>query len=384
MQFSSDFETGNGRLVGIEDSEVHFVVEGKRDSLMLWWHFEVGGVCGRSVTFVLDNAANVLGGLGSLRQVLPVVSFGGKDWYRLPPGEIDEAAGTWRFTVRFPREVEAARLAFCYPYGYTEAVRVAEGWGSIPGTLGLKPWDLRVDTLCTSPGGRAVPVLILGNDRAKGRQMVVACARQHSGETPGSFVLEGFVEAFLAPGVCGKWLREKGLLVVVPMMDVDGAYDGSFGKNQAPVDMNRDWAGESRWPQVRALRGLIRELSSRHDYRLFIDFHAPCAHQPNFVCFAPEETLPQQAALMQHRFAELLEAHQCSWFDFCAADSHVCFAGEEVKGASAVAQAREHGCASVGIETTYHTTREGRVGSPLRYRQHGQAVASAAVALLED
>ncbi len=372
IQFSSDFETGNGRFLALDGDRLHFGAESKREAWILWWHFRLDGVAARELTFVLDNAAEVMGGLSSLARVSPLVNLGTKDWHRLPPGQVDENAGNWSFTFRFPREADYARLAFCYPYGYSDALRVARGWAKLGACL---------TSLGPSPAGRDVPALLFGDADASGREMIVATARHHAGETPGSFTLEGFVEAFLAPGDCGRWLREHGLLLVVPAMDVDSVAEGGFGKWQPPVDLNRDWAGESRWPQVRAARALIADLAQRHRYRLFLDFHAPCAHEGNFLCLAADEALPEPARGGQRRFQELLAEHQSAWFDFHPEDSYVCVHEE---GVSVIAQAREHGCALASLETTYHLTRDGRVASPLRYRQHGQAVAAAAMAFLRE
>ncbi|MGD9519186.1 MAG: M14-type cytosolic carboxypeptidase [Armatimonadota bacterium] len=372
LDFTSDFETGNGELVDASGDELHFRAESKRGAWILWWHFELRDVAARKLTIVLDNAGEVMGKLTSLSRVHPVVNLGGKDWHRLAPGTVDELAGTWRFAAHFPRDRDVARVAFCYPYGYSEALRQARGWAKAGAEL---------RSLCESPGGREVPMLVFGDAQAQGRELVVAVARQHAGETPGSFVLEGFVEAFVASGECGRWLREQGVLVVVPVMDVDSVAEGGFGKWQPPVDFNRDWAGDSRWPQIRALRGVIEELAARHRYRLFLDFHAPCAHEPNFLALHPDEVLPPGPRAGQKLFGELLATHQSHWFDFHPEDSYIC-ASED--GVSAIAQAREHGCTAVVIETTYHLTRNGRIASPLRYRQHGQAVAIAAVAFVRE
>ncbi|MBC7289430.1 MAG: hypothetical protein H5T86_15585, partial [Armatimonadetes bacterium] len=253
------------------------------------------------------------------------------------------------------------------------AMRVARGWASIAGA--------RLDVLTKSPGGRDVPVLFFGQPDASGREMIVAVARQHAGETPGSFTLEGFVEEFIAGGECGRWLRERGLLVVLPVMDPDGAAEGSYGKNQMPVDINRDWAGQSHWPQVAAARQLIADLAARHRYMFFIDFHAPCAHNFVYAYLAPDGKLPAELARWQERFVELLAERPCRWFDFYPQD---CQKGEGQDGVSAIAQPLEHGCASITMETTYNKTRDGRIGSPLRYRQHGQATAVATVRLINE
>jgi hypothetical protein len=408
VELYADFETGNGELVAVDGDCLRFRALSKRGARIMWWHIELRGIAGRELMMVLDNAAEVLGGLESCRAVMPVVSYepgraarlrrvcepgheglrqGGrglmrgagvqhcanaKAWHRLPRGEIDEATGTWRFRCAFPKEADTVRLAFCYPYGYTRAWHIARGWERA---------GAQVEVLCKSPGGRDVPILMWGDPDGPRRELVVAVARQHAGESPGSFVLEGFVEPFIGGGDCAKWLRQRGLLLVIPALDVDGVAEGGYGKGQAPVDMMNDWEGDSKWPQVRAVRQIISELAERHRYTLFLDFHAPLAHQGNYICLAQEDAVPEAAKIGQRRFVELLDRHQSAWFDFHPEDCYVCVLERE---AAFMAQAREHGCTGLCIETTYHVTRDGRVGSPLRYRQHGQAIAAAAVAFIRE
>ncbi len=376
LEFRCDFEAANAVLTATDADHIHFKAESRRGELILWWMFEIGGACGRNLTITMDNAADVMGGLNSLQAARPVVSLEDGRWYywhSLPPGQIDEAAGTWSFRLQMPREADRARIAFCFPYTYSTVLRAVEGW---------KRAGLVADQLCTSERGRAVPILFAGaGPDAKDRQMVVIIARQHAGETPGSFVLEGIVELFLARGLVGSWLRERGLAVIVPAVDVDNIAEGSFGKNEPPVDYNRDWAGESMRPQIRELRRLISDLASRNRYLLLLDLHAPCAHEPNMVYRVPEDQIGPNGYRLQNQFAEILEKVQSAWYDFSAQDSRD--GGDDLKTSAVCAQHREHGCAAVCLETAYFRTAGGRPAFPLRWRQHGQAVATAIRLMVE-
>ena len=89
-----------------------------------------------------------------------------------------------------------------------------------------------------------------------------------------SFALEGVMDAILSETEDGKWLREHAEFFVVPIVDLDGVEDGDQGKNRKPRDHNRDYAGESIYSQVKAIRERLPEWSGGK-LRLALDLHCP-------------------------------------------------------------------------------------------------------------
>ncbi len=71
--------------------------------------------------------------------------------------------------------------------------------------------------------------------------------------------MEGLMEGALSNDAAGLWIQVNAEFLFVPMMDTDGVEDGDQGKNRAPFDHNRDYAGLSpRYPEVMALKELLR------------------------------------------------------------------------------------------------------------------------------
>ncbi len=66
--------------------------------------------------------------------------------------------------------------------------------------------------------------------------MVIAIARQHPGETIGSWMMEGFLNKL------DEGIFESILWVVVPMMNVDGVILGNNRTGIAGLDYNRYWS----------------------------------------------------------------------------------------------------------------------------------------------
>ena len=57
-------------------------------------------------------------------------------------------------------------------------------------------------------------------------------------------------------------------------MDKDGVEDGDQGKNRRPWDHNRDYVGESIYPEVASVRRLVAERCGNH-LDLAFDLHCP-------------------------------------------------------------------------------------------------------------
>jgi hypothetical protein len=58
-------------------------------------------------------------------------------------------------------------------------------------------------------------------------------------------------------------------------MDVDNAAVGGTGKDQLPVDFNRDWDSPSYWPAVIAVKQKITQTNGLNPIKIFIDSHNP-------------------------------------------------------------------------------------------------------------
>jgi hypothetical protein len=60
-------------------------------------------------------------------------------------------------------------------------------------------------------------------------------ARQHAGETPGAWILDGMLEHF------SRNPNNRLLIWSIPFADIDGVEGGYYGKDRFPYDLNRAW-----------------------------------------------------------------------------------------------------------------------------------------------
>ena len=65
-------------------------------------------------------------------------------------------------------------------------------------------------------------------------------ARQHPGETPGSFIMEGMLD-FLTDNKNeeAKYLRSTCIFKIIPMMNPDGVIHGNYRCSLCGNDLNR-------------------------------------------------------------------------------------------------------------------------------------------------
>jgi murein tripeptide amidase MpaA len=69
---------------------------------------------------------------------------------------------------------------------------------------------------------------------------IVFMARQHSGETPSSLVLEGVIE-FLMDNTEFDIFKKNFQFVVIPFVNPDGVKYGNQRVNLAGADLNKCW-----------------------------------------------------------------------------------------------------------------------------------------------
>lgn len=250
---------------GPEGATVEFAADPHGGPESLWFCFrlqddrDTAAPLGR-IRLVLKHLENMLGGK-SAEKIWPVVRLAQGDWQRLPAGTAEplpdgRCCATWLLDVPAPH----VDVAVCYPYGRPEIDALVRDTG--------RYW--RVDTIGVSQGAR--PLVRLSNDVGQpggDRPGLYLMARQHSGETPGSWVLDGFLRHLAAFG-------DKAPLVwCVPLTNIDGVEQGDYGKDNFPYDLNRAWGAPSMRHEVLVFQGDIQRWRRRCRPVLALDFHAP-------------------------------------------------------------------------------------------------------------
>jgi hypothetical protein len=178
-------------------------------------------------------------------------------------------------------------IAQCYPYTHSQLLARVEALQRAP----AHAHTLRVETLCTTIAGHAVPLLSISNYRAvapdelRARQVVVLTARVHPGETNASWMVDGVVDALLADSEDARALRSRLVFKVIPCLNPDGVILGNYRCGLSGEDLNRSWASPSalRHPTIAHTKALLRELADADRLLMFCDLHGHSRKKGTFM-----------------------------------------------------------------------------------------------------
>lgn len=294
IEVRTDVPYGNAAEISVVErgdrTEVHFCADPHGGPECLWFCFRLEWEApaeAREVDLVLEHVDNMLGG-SQPQAMRPVVRYGREEranpaWQRLGEGSVGRhpdgrAFVTWEMCL--PSDLPApqfADVAYCYPYGAPDVDALVQETGGC--------WQ--VDSIGLSQGGRSLLRLSNGyggaDDQHPGLYLL---ARQHSGETPGSWVLDGFLRYIATLG------KPAPLVWAVPLTNVDGVEDGDYGKDNFPYDLNRAWGRPPMRHEVLALQADIRRWTERCRPALVLDLHAPGACETGGIyCYLPDPAL---------------------------------------------------------------------------------------------
>ena len=322
LQIDGNFPGGNIVVDAIEGDAV-FLHQDLRDTKGDWfyWCFRVRGATGRTLTFHFTKG-DVIAAMG------PACSTdGGKTWKWLGREIVKAATQPGRpvpdsrdakdakpaqgpsFAYRFPADAEEVRFCLAIPYLEPNLKEFLAGYRKRP--------ELKVATLCKTKKGRDAEVLYLGRPDGKGDYRIAFTCRHHACEMMAGYVLEGIMESVLSDDENGKWFRGHVAILAVPFMDKDGVEEGDQGKNRHPHDHNRDYAGDSIYPTVAAVKKLIPEWSGGK-LDVAIDLHCP-SRGDNFIHFVGGPN--QESWQRVERLCEILHRVQKGPLTYAAKDN---------------------------------------------------------------
>ncbi|NOZ22108.1 MAG: hypothetical protein GXP25_13590 [Planctomycetes bacterium] len=293
VELSSDFDSGAGiQLRSPEPGRVTFLAPWDSSPQPMWFHFCIRGAKGWTVRFVLMNANRCLGGESSyaglrVRPVVtedpPTVRPSKRRWRRIPEKDLSYNQTTGQFTFAAQIRSDEAYVAHCYPYGLAE-------WKEFVGNFRHHPC-LTTNIIGKTAMGRTMPHARVTEGPSRGKKVIWFTARHHSGETPGSWALEGTLRWLLSSDRRAQELREHYLFRVIPFVDLDGVVEGYYGKERAPLDFNRAYLENTPRPEVGHILREVLAMGKRN--LVFLDYHAPGAGGPHQV-FLKEHSLGRE------------------------------------------------------------------------------------------
>lgn len=291
--------SGNGAIIDIGRGEngwtVTFAAEPRTSPQPLWFNIEVEGIDGETMHFVWENPDTTLGPSSELDQIRPVLRCDDGEWSRCDAVEVarlPDGRARLHFSADAPRGTVQA--AFCYPYAPPNLEQTLRETGDA--------WERSVIGVT----GQGRPLWRLRSKRGSeedNRPGLYLLARQHAGETPGSWVLDGILR-FLAEDPDG--FAEQLDCWAAPFVDLDGVIAGDYGKDALPQDFNRSWEALPMRPEVHAIMADFRRFAPCASPRLALDLHAPGHATPGIYVQLPREQRPREHRVLAESFAQTL------------------------------------------------------------------------------
>lgn len=275
MCFDAAFETGNlGRadLIGEFEYDLFLRPDTCNPRFRFWFNFTVDNV--KQDQRVIFNIVNISKNRNLFKDgMTPLVKSSGRPkWQRLPKKHVfyyksptHQNHYVLSFTFAFDREDEVYQFALAPPYSYS---RLQSYLGIIEGKYGDK---FKRETIGQTLQNRKLDLITIDNvpkpmkrDPKNKIRVIVIVARAHPGESPASFVLQGFLEFLLSSHAGAITLRENFVFKIIPMLNPDGVFLGNNRCNLVGHDINRCWNSASSWvePTLYAATNLLRELDN--------------------------------------------------------------------------------------------------------------------------
>ncbi|CAD8114872.1 unnamed protein product [Paramecium sonneborni] len=129
---------------------------------------------------------------------------------------------------------------------------------------------MKVKNIITSQAGNEIQIITITNDNKDEKQGLLFIGRQHPGETPSSYVIEGIINCLLSAEA--DELRNKFVVKIIPMLNVDGVVHGNQRCGLGGFDLNRKW-GCNRDDTLISVEKLITHFHENYPIQLILDIH---------------------------------------------------------------------------------------------------------------
>jgi hypothetical protein len=320
LRFNSRFESGNLlSAYSLGNDAYHLILEydPNPNRTCQWFYFQMTNVrCNIRYHFYISgfHKINSVFGTGSTVFVYSRKNATRNNiaWYRSGSGYAYGSTGdlpnatraTLQFQMHFPFDNDTVYLAYAIPYTYSNLTRDIAKWRA------SNPNLVTVQSLCHTVGGRSCPLLTIdSNPDDKSKKCIFLTGRIHPGETPSSLVLNGLINFLLSDSPLSQYLAEHFVIMIVPMMCIDGVIEGHYRCSLGGFDLNRVWddPGIFQHPEVWHTKSLLREMVRERGVAAYLDFHGHSGQHGSFAYGCPlagdrEKVFPKMASFLSEDF----------------------------------------------------------------------------------
>ena len=187
---------------------------------------------------------------------------------------------TLSFDYTFEYDNDEIYFANCIPFTYSDLIKDLNEYTKKENE---KYFYFERKILCSTITGNDVHYFNINNnidlfnfeESNNKKKGIVLFARQHPGETVGSWALKGAIELLMGESDEAKYLRDNFIIKIIPMINVDGVICGNSRTSLAGCDLNRRWVNPNEFlhPEIYYLKELICNFTKKTNVEYIIDFH---------------------------------------------------------------------------------------------------------------
>jgi len=270
----SNFEGGNIRKVeqaGPAHFRIHLpgdVDQDGRNRQANWYSFRVDGAKGQALALdivSIPGEYNYKPNKGAVTgDTPPYYSYDNKTWK--PWVDFAYDAETPKLTLRITPETDRLWVAHVPPY-------TNEHLDALRKPIAGNKW-FKEETIGKTAEGRPLRLWHIAEGRPS--KHVWLMARQHSWESPTSWVCEGLVRFLLSNDAEAARIRRSVAFHILPLNDPDGVARGGVRFNKYGYDLNRNWDAfnAGKMPEIAAQHAAIAKwVKAGNPIDLFLTMH---------------------------------------------------------------------------------------------------------------
>ena len=283
---SSDFESGNiNHIKNVQRKKDVLVVleienepyrKNTKRKYQNWFYFKSNDVQRKSMTYTIQNI-NVFG--NDWKGFNVCYSYDNKNWKR-----IKTSFSKKNKTLTWNHKSTKKNVYYAYYPPYTTKMK-QKLMNTYKDKKGVKAKTL---------GKSGVDVLILGN----GPLNIFIVARQHPGESIGSWMIEGFLKQYFK-NKQRKLIESIFTVYVIPMANPSGVELGHWYTNKNGQNLNRSWR-HNKTPETNDMKRLMKKENTM----LYLDLHGDEGSSKHFIttCMEPHNKVHEGFNKIMARF----------------------------------------------------------------------------------
>lgn len=269
ISIESNFESANIDDYSVKNGEINFTVrKDKGGDNFHWFYFQIKNINYQRIKFNLLNSGESFYPSGWYGY-LPVYSSDNLSWRRVDGSSYK--SGKFSFWIDNPPQ--DFYIAWYEPYPYHRYQWWLNNiWRSSKAVI---------EEYKLSNSKYPFHLIRIGEVRKDTQNNIWVIARQHPGETMGSWFCEGLTDFLLSNEQSAIWLKSNFTFYIVPMMNPDGVVSGNHRLNSSGVDLNRKWKNPRKDTEPSVY--LITQKMMKYMPCLFLDIHGEEVSPLNYI-----------------------------------------------------------------------------------------------------